>query len=151
MFKTLLAGTLLSTGLLAGGAVGTEDVKTDKLKSNEKIEWRQTNKSEKESAKKMGKGTEVGQNQPMSVTTSVDGTTTSSPIHNLPEDAVPAIPNEDVKSNNSQTFEMPEDTESQTGFEIGAPEKMEHAKTVERSEGTDFQQGKNSPTKKEIK
>ncbi|KAA0746695.1 hypothetical protein DN401_28665 [Bacillus sp. BF2-3] len=29
MIKTLLAGTLLSTGLLAGGAVGAEDVKTD--------------------------------------------------------------------------------------------------------------------------
>lgn len=29
MFKTLLAGTLLSTGLLAGGAVGVEDVKSD--------------------------------------------------------------------------------------------------------------------------
>ena len=27
MIKTLLAGTLLSTGLLAGGAVGAEDVK----------------------------------------------------------------------------------------------------------------------------
>ncbi|EJR31650.1 hypothetical protein III_05308 [Bacillus mycoides] len=34
------------------------------------------------------------------------GTTTSSPIHNLPEDAVPAIPKEDVKSNHSQTFEI---------------------------------------------
>ncbi|EJR31651.1 hypothetical protein [Bacillus mycoides] len=44
MFKTLLAGD----------AVGTADVKIDKLKSNEKIEWRQTNKSEKESAKEMG-------------------------------------------------------------------------------------------------
>ncbi|MFE4763668.1 hypothetical protein [Bacillus mycoides] len=55
MFKTLLAGTLLSTELLAGDAVGTADVKTDKLKSNEKIEWRQTNKSEKESAKEMEK------------------------------------------------------------------------------------------------
>ncbi|MEM5663885.1 hypothetical protein AAHB94_08900 [Bacillus toyonensis] len=48
----------------------------------------------------------------MSVTTSVDGTTTSSPIHNSSEDAVPAIPNEDVKSNHNQTFEMPEDTKS---------------------------------------
>ncbi|EEL31958.1 hypothetical protein [Bacillus toyonensis] len=112
MFKTLLAGTLLSTGLLAGGAVDTEDVKTNKLESNKKIEWRQINKSEKESAKKMGKGTKIDQNQPMSVTTSVDGTTTSSPIHNSPEDAVPAIPNEDVKSNHNQTFEMPEDTKS---------------------------------------
>ncbi|MEM5663886.1 hypothetical protein AAHB94_08905 [Bacillus toyonensis] len=55
MFKTLLAGTLLSTGLLAGGAVDTEDVKTNKLESNEKIEWRQTNKSEKESAKRWTK------------------------------------------------------------------------------------------------
>ncbi|MGH1159868.1 hypothetical protein QRE62_29370 [Bacillus mycoides] len=34
MFKTLLAGTLLSTGLLAGGAVDTEDMKTNKLESN---------------------------------------------------------------------------------------------------------------------
>ncbi|MCS6595291.1 hypothetical protein [Bacillus cereus] len=30
MFKTLLAGTLLSTGLFAGGVIGTKDVKTDK-------------------------------------------------------------------------------------------------------------------------
>ena len=28
------------------------------------------------------------------------------------QDAVPAIPNEDVKSNHNQTFEMPEDTKS---------------------------------------
>ncbi|MED0959884.1 hypothetical protein [Bacillus paramycoides] len=42
MFKTLLAGTLLSTGLLAGGAVGAEDVKSDqkveKAKYSETIE-----------------------------------------------------------------------------------------------------------------
>ncbi|QWI78525.1 hypothetical protein JG486_31220 (plasmid) [Bacillus mycoides] len=42
MFKTLLAGTFLSTGLLAGGAVGAEDVKSDqkveKAKYSETIE-----------------------------------------------------------------------------------------------------------------
>ncbi|MFE4764313.1 hypothetical protein [Bacillus mycoides] len=42
MIKTLLAGTLLSTGLLAGGAVGAEDVKSDqkveKAKYSETIE-----------------------------------------------------------------------------------------------------------------
>ncbi|PQZ45965.1 hypothetical protein CQZ94_29465 [Bacillus sp. MYb209] len=42
MIKTLLAGALLSTGLVAGGAVGTEDVKSDqkveKAKYSETIE-----------------------------------------------------------------------------------------------------------------
>ncbi|MFD6511096.1 hypothetical protein [Bacillus sp. NPDC060175] len=42
MIKTLLAGTLLSTGLFAGGAIGTEDVKSDqkveKSKYSETIE-----------------------------------------------------------------------------------------------------------------
>ncbi|EJV82872.1 hypothetical protein IG3_02930 [Bacillus cereus HuA2-1] len=35
MIKTLLAGALLSTGLVAGGAVGADDAKMDNLKSNE--------------------------------------------------------------------------------------------------------------------
>jgi hypothetical protein len=42
MIKTLLAGALLSTGLVAGGAVGAEDVKSDqkveKSKYSETIE-----------------------------------------------------------------------------------------------------------------
>ncbi|ARJ25281.1 hypothetical protein B7492_29685 (plasmid) [Bacillus mycoides] len=42
MFKTLLAGTLLSTGLFAGGAIGAEDIKLDqkveKSKYSETIE-----------------------------------------------------------------------------------------------------------------
>ncbi|MDZ4417092.1 hypothetical protein ORL59_26345 [Bacillus cereus] len=42
MIKTLLAGTILSTGLFAGGAIGVEDVKSDqkveKSKYSETIE-----------------------------------------------------------------------------------------------------------------
>ncbi|MBE7105175.1 hypothetical protein FT637_19665 [Bacillus cereus] len=72
MFKTLLAGTLLSTGLLAGGAVGAEDVKMDNLKSNE--------------------------NSPnQSITISADGITSFSQIHDAPKDAVPATSKKDVK------------------------------------------------------
>ncbi|MDY0853807.1 alpha-ketoglutarate permease [Bacillus thuringiensis] len=36
MIKTLLAGTLLSTGLLAGGGIGAEDVKLDQKVDNSK-------------------------------------------------------------------------------------------------------------------
>ncbi|MGE6363896.1 alpha-ketoglutarate permease [Bacillus paramycoides] len=134
MFKTLLAGTLLSTGLLAGGAVGAEDaenVKMDNLKSNE--------------------------NSPnQSITTSADGTTSFSQNFNAPKDAVPATPKGDAKTvertegTGSQEGKMvptKEGTDSQPGFEMGAPEKPEHAKTVERTEGTDSQEGKMVPTK----
>ncbi|PEC50361.1 alpha-ketoglutarate permease, partial [Bacillus cereus] len=70
----------------------------------------------------------------------------------------PATPKGDVKTveksegtgTDSQQGKMvptKEGTESQPGFEMGAPEKSEHAKTVERTEGTDSQEGKMVPTK----
>ncbi|EMX0193814.1 hypothetical protein AAFX88_004899 [Bacillus cereus] len=73
MIKTLLAGAFLSTGLLAGGAIGADDAKTDNLKSNENSsnQW---------------------------VTMSADGTTSFSQNFDLPKDAVPATPKGDVKT-----------------------------------------------------
>ncbi|MYW23646.1 alpha-ketoglutarate permease, partial [Bacillus thuringiensis] len=64
MIKTLLAGAFLSTGLLAGGAIGADDAKPDNLKSNE--------------------------NSNQVITQSADGTTFSSQNFDLPKDAVPA-------------------------------------------------------------
>ncbi|EJQ95742.1 hypothetical protein II5_06152, partial [Bacillus cereus MSX-A1] len=111
MIKTLLAGALLSTGLVAGGAVGADDAKMDNLKSN------------KDSSNQV-------------ITQNADGTTSFSQNFDAPKDAVPATPKGDAK-----TVERTEGTDSQSGFEIGAPEKPEHAKTVERTEDTDFQPG----------
>ncbi|WP_144495331.1 hypothetical protein [Bacillus thuringiensis] len=127
MIKTLLAGALLSTGLVAGGAAGADDAKMDNLKSNEN-----------------------GSNQV--ITQSADGTTSFSQNFDLPKDAVPATPKGDIKTveksegtgTDSQEGKMVptnEGTESQPGFEMGAPEKPEHAKTVERTEGTESQPG----------
>ncbi|PFQ44749.1 alpha-ketoglutarate permease [Bacillus cereus] len=137
MIKTLLAGALLSTGLVAGGAAGADDAKMDNLKSNEN-----------------------GSNQV--ITQSADGTTSFSQNFDLPKDAVPATPKGGVKTveksegtgTDSQEGKMVptnEGTELQPGFEMGAPEKSEHVKTVEKSEGTgtDSQQGKMVPTKEE--
>ncbi|PDZ04500.1 hypothetical protein CON03_17865 [Bacillus cereus] len=70
MIKTLLAGALLSTGLVAGGA---DDAKMDNLKSNEN-----------------------SSNQV--ITQSADGTTSFSQNFDLPKDAVPATPKGDVKT-----------------------------------------------------
>ncbi|EMN7731517.1 alpha-ketoglutarate permease [Bacillus cereus] len=127
MIKTLLAGAFLSTGLLAGGAIGADDAKTDNLKSNENSsnQW---------------------------VTMSADGTTSFSQNFDLPKDAVPATPKGDVK-----TVEKSEGTgtDSQQGKMVskneGTPEKSEHVKTVEKLEGTgtDSQQGKMVPTNEE--
>ncbi|WP_320618896.1 hypothetical protein [Bacillus mycoides] len=85
MFKTLLAGTILSTGLLAGGAVGADDAKMDNLKSNE------------DSSNQV-------------ITQSADGTTSFSQNFDAPKDAVPATPKGDVK-----TVERTEGTGSQEG------------------------------------
>ena len=127
MIKTLLAGAFLSTGLLAGGAIGADDAKTDNLKSNENSsnQW---------------------------VTMSADGTTSFSQNFDLPKDAVPATPKGDVK-----TVEKSEGTgtDSQQGKMVskneGTPEKSEHVKTVEKLEGTgtDSQQGKMVPINEE--
>ncbi|PDX90934.1 alpha-ketoglutarate permease [Bacillus thuringiensis] len=127
MIKTLLAGAFLSTGLLAGGAIGADDAKTDNLKSNENSsnQW---------------------------VTMSADGTTSFSQNFDLPKDAVPATPKGDVK-----TVEKSEGTgtDSQQGKMVskneGTPEKSEHVKTVEKLEGTgtDSQQEKMVPTNEE--
>jgi hypothetical protein len=127
MIKTLLAGALLSTGLVAGGAVGADDAKMDNLKSNE------------------GSSNQV-------ITQSADGTTSFSQNFDLPKDAVPATPKGDVK-----TVEKSEGTgtDSQQGKMVstneGTPEKSENVKTVEKSEGTgtDSQQGKMIPTNEE--
>jgi len=73
MIKTLLAGALLSTGLVAGGAAGADDAKMDNLKSNE------------DSSNQV-------------ITQSVDGTTSFSQNFDLPKDAVPATPKGDVKT-----------------------------------------------------
>ncbi len=70
MIKTLLAGALLSTGLVAGGA---DDAKMDNLKSNE------------DSSNQV-------------ITQSVDGTTSFSQNFDLPKDAVPATPKGDAKT-----------------------------------------------------
>ncbi|PEI31388.1 hypothetical protein CN556_23665 [Bacillus wiedmannii] len=67
MIKTLLAGTILSTGLLAGGAVGAEDVKTD-----EKLQVVVADKSGNMTHKEINKS-------------------------EIPKDAEPATPKEDVK------------------------------------------------------
>ncbi|MGE7875533.1 hypothetical protein [Streptomyces venezuelae] len=134
MIKTLLAGAFLGTGLLAGGAGGAEDVKMDNLKSNE--------------------------NSPnQSITMSADGITSFSQNFDASKDAVPATPKGDVKTvertegigTGSQEGKMVptnEGTESQPGFEMGAPEKPEHAKTVKKTEGTGTgsQEGKMIPT-----
>ncbi|KIV73493.1 hypothetical protein SZ39_2018 [Bacillus mycoides] len=127
MIKTLLAGALLSTGLVAGGAAGADDAKMDNLKSNEN-----------------------SSNQV--ITQSADGTTSFSQNFDLPKDAVPATPKGDVK-----TVEKSEGTgtDSQQGKMVstneGTPEKSENVKTVEKSEGTgtDSQQGKMVPTNEE--
>ncbi|PDX92901.1 alpha-ketoglutarate permease, partial [Bacillus thuringiensis] len=125
---TLLAGALLSTGLVAGGA---DDAKMDNLKSNE------------DSSNQV-------------ITQGADGTTSFSQNFDVPKDAVPATPKGDVKtvertegtgSQQGKMVQTKEDTELQPGFEMGSPEKPEHAKTVERTEGTDSQQGKMVQTK----
>jgi hypothetical protein len=125
VIKTLLAGALLSTGLVAGGAVGADDAKMDNLKSNE------------DSSNQV-------------ITQGADGTTSFSQNFDLPKDAVPATPKGDVK-----TVERTEGTgtDSQEGkmveTKVGAPEQREGAKTVEKTEGTgtDSQEGKMIETK----
>ncbi|PEK48128.1 alpha-ketoglutarate permease, partial [Bacillus toyonensis] len=73
MIKTLLAGALLSTGLVAGGAVGADDAKMDNLKSNE------------------GSSNQV-------ITQGADGTTSFLQNFDVPKDAVPATPKEGAKT-----------------------------------------------------
>ncbi|MBE7123779.1 hypothetical protein FT638_28980 [Bacillus cereus] len=85
MIKTLLAGALLSTGLVAGGTVGADDAKMDNLKSNE------------DSSNQV-------------ITRSADGTTSFSQNFDVPKDAVPATPKGDAK-----TVERTEGTGSQEG------------------------------------
>ncbi|MEI4603248.1 hypothetical protein WAG19_15200 [Bacillus cereus] len=127
MIKTLLAGAFLSTGLLAGGAIGADDAKTDNLKSNENSsnQW---------------------------VTMSADGTTSFSKNFNVPKDTVPASKG-DVKTV-ERTEGTGTGTDSQEGKMVETKEGTEsqpgkHAKTVEKSEGTgtDSQEGKMVETK----
>ncbi|SFM32241.1 hypothetical protein SAMN04488573_12412 [Bacillus sp. 5mfcol3.1] len=73
MIKTLLAGAILSTGLVAGGAVGAEDAKMDNLKSNE------------------GSSNQV-------ITQGADGTTSFLQNFDVPKDAVPATSKEGAKT-----------------------------------------------------
>ncbi|MDK3015536.1 hypothetical protein [Bacillus sp. RB3] len=124
MIKTLLAGALLSTGLVAGGAVGAEDVKSDqkveKSKYSETIERPEGTESKP--------GFEIGAPE-------------------KPEHAKTVERTEGTDSQEGKNLPVKEGTESKPGFEIGAPEKPEHAKTVERTEGTDYQEGKMLPTK----
>ncbi|MEC3160092.1 hypothetical protein P9Z94_29240 [Bacillus thuringiensis] len=96
MIKTLLAGALLSTGLLAGGAVGAEDMKMDNLKSNEN-------------------------NPNQSITMSADGTTSYSDIHNAPKDGVPATPKGDVNmelnsNEDSSTYSITTSADGTTSY-----------------------------------
>ncbi|HDR7690228.1 MULTISPECIES: alpha-ketoglutarate permease [Bacillus cereus group] len=125
MIKTLLAGALLSTGLVAGGAVGADDAKMDNLKSNE------------------GSSNQV-------ITQGADGTTSFLQNFDVPKDAVPATPKEGAK-----TVEKTKGTgtDSEEGkmveTKVGAPEKREGAKTVEKTEGTgtNSEEGKMVETK----
>ncbi|EOO11884.1 hypothetical protein IG9_05732 [Bacillus cereus HuA2-9] len=103
MIKTLLAGTLLSTGLLAGGA---EDVKMDNLNSNENSLNQSitisadgtTSYSQIHEAPKDGvPATPKEDSSNYSITTNADGSMSFSQIHDAPKDAVPATPKEDVK------------------------------------------------------
>ncbi|MGX5586716.1 hypothetical protein ACWKTX_23845 [Bacillus thuringiensis] len=103
MIKTLLAGALLSTGLVAGGA---DDAKMDNLKSNE------------DSSNQV-------------ITQSVDGTTSFSQNFDLPKDAVPATPKGNAKTvertegTGSQEGKMvptKEGTDSQEGKMVPAKE-----------------------------
>lgn len=133
MIKTLLAGTVLSTGLFAGGVLGTEDVKKDE--KVEKTKYTQTMESSTEEGK-------------VKVTVAdKDGNITYKEIDKseIPKDAVPAQPNPGNQKY-SETIEMPEGTESKPGYEIGNPEKPEYAETVDRPEGTDSKPGIELPT-----
>ncbi|MCU5462014.1 hypothetical protein OCA96_20480 [Bacillus cereus] len=103
MIKTLLAGALLSTGLVAGGA---DDAKMDNLKSNEN-----------------------SSNQV--ITQSADGTTSFSQNFDAPKDAVPATPKGNAKTvertegTGSQEGKMvptKEGTDSQEGKMVPAKE-----------------------------
>ncbi|PFE10613.1 alpha-ketoglutarate permease [Bacillus cereus] len=149
MIKTLLAGALLSTGLLAGGAVGAEDVKTDeKLQvvvadKDGNITHKEIDKSEilKDAVPAQPQSTEdvktdkkegISANGKVKVAVAdKDGNITYKEIDEseIPKDAVPATPKGDVK----------EDA------------KMDNLKTVERTEGTGSQEGKMVQQKKEIK
>ncbi|MGN7893964.1 hypothetical protein ACTJJY_17965 [Bacillus sp. 22475] len=116
MIKTLLAGTLLSTGLLAGGAGGAEDVKIDEklhvvADKSGNMTHKEINKSEipkdAEQAQaqpigdaKTGKkeGTSVKDKMQVAVADK-DGNITYKEIDKseIPKNAVPATPKEDVK------------------------------------------------------
>ncbi|MDA1763453.1 hypothetical protein ACFTSE_10465 [Bacillus cereus] len=117
MIKTLLAGTLLSTGLLAGGAGGAEDVKTDeKLQvvvadKSGNMTHKEINKSEipKDAEPAQAQPTEdvkTGEKEGTSVKDKMqvavadkDGNITYKEINKseIPKTAVPATPKEDVK------------------------------------------------------
>lgn len=107
MIKTLLAGAILSTGLVAGGAVGADDAKMDNLKSNE------------DSSNQV-------------ITQSVDGTTSFSQNFDLPKDAVPATP-----KGNAKTVERTEGTGSQEGKMVPTKEgtDSQEGKMVPAKEG----------------
>ncbi|HFJ9466891.1 TPA: hypothetical protein ACGW7V_006319 [Bacillus cereus] len=107
MIKTLLAGTLLSTGLLAGGAVGAEDVKTDgKLQvvvadKSGNMTHKEINKSEiPKDAKPATPKEDVKTDGKLQVVVAdKDGNMTHKEIDKseIPKDAKPATPKEDVK------------------------------------------------------
>ncbi|MBY7113364.1 hypothetical protein ILT06_21235 [Bacillus sp. 17RED48] len=113
MKKTLLAATLLSTGLFAGGVVGTEDVKTDeKIKvtvadKDGNITYKEIDGSEisknavpatpKGDVKEDARMDNLKSNEGNSISMSADGTTSFSQDFNAPKDAVPATSKEDVK------------------------------------------------------
>ncbi|MGE7883726.1 hypothetical protein [Bacillus sp. NPDC094077] len=107
MFKTLLAGTLLSTGLLAGGGVGAEDIKLDQKVENSKY----------------------------------------SDAFEKPEHAKSVERTEGTGSQQGKNLPIKEGTESNPVFETENLEKPEGAKFVERTEGTGSQQGKMVPAK----
>ncbi|MBE7106593.1 hypothetical protein FT637_27345 [Bacillus cereus] len=103
MFKTLLAGTLLSTGLIAGGAVGTEDVK-----SNQKVE-----KSKYSETIERPEGTESQPGHEFSKAIKKPGSTDSNPVFEMgnPE-----------KSGYAKTVERSEGTDSQEGKNVPTKE-----------------------------
>jgi len=125
MIKTLLAGALLSTGLVAGGTVGADDAKMDNLKSNE------------DSSNQV-------------ITQGAYGTTSFLQNFDVPKDAVPATPKEGAKTV-GKTKGTGTDSEEGKMVEtkVGAPEKREGAKTVEKTEGTgtNSEEGKMVETK----
>lgn len=109
MIKTLLAGTVLSTGLFAGGVLGTEDVNTDKSVEKEKIEWQKTEQGEKPDTSK-----------PIAIKKNKDGSISVKQINPSEVEGEWSTTKSatDKSDKNSETVDRPEGTDSKPVTEL---------------------------------